>query len=117
MENNLLELIEYVETHLTDSDYQNVIKKIALSMADKPDSAIPHNLLGIVLLKHGLYNLAMNHFRAAVALDPTYTPANYNMISCDDPKFHPAFSSNTIIQGSTQKLTITKDGNITVIHI
>ncbi|MEG0326996.1 MAG: tetratricopeptide repeat protein [Erysipelothrix sp.] len=97
MENNLLELIEYVETHLMDLDHQNVINKITTSMADNPDSAIPHNLLGIILVKNGHYDLAMNHFRAAVALDPTYTPANYNLIWCDDSKFYPVFSRSSII--------------------
>ena len=41
--------------------------------------AIPHNLMGILLEKESNHLLAMKHFRAAYALDPTYVPARYNM--------------------------------------
>ena len=48
-------------------------------MAENPHCAIPHNLMGILLEKEANHVLAMKHFRAAYALDPTYIPARYNM--------------------------------------
>ena len=48
-------------------------------MAENPHCAIPHNLMGILLEKESNHVLAMKHFRAAYALDPTYVPARYNM--------------------------------------
>lgn len=38
-----------------------------------------HNWLGILLEKEGDHVLAMKHFRASWALDPTYLPARCNM--------------------------------------
>ena len=49
------------------------------SMSEFPDNPEPHNLLGIVLEKTGEHMKAMNHFRAAWALDPTYEPAITNL--------------------------------------
>ena len=48
-------------------------------MLQNPHSAIPHNLMGILMEKENNHVLAMKHFRAAYALDPTYIPARYNM--------------------------------------
>lgn len=42
-------------------------------------SAVPHNLYGILLEKENNHILAMKHFRAANALNPTYIPARYNL--------------------------------------
>ena len=40
-------------------------------MAENPHGAVPHNLMGILLEKESNHVLAMKHFRAAYALDPT----------------------------------------------
>lgn len=44
-----------------------------------PHEPEPHNLLGLVLEEEGEHLLAMKHFRASWALDPTYLPARYNL--------------------------------------
>ena len=49
------------------------------AMADCPDAAQPHNLMGILLESQGDIPGAMRHYRAACALDPTYRPASYNL--------------------------------------
>ena len=44
-----------------------------------PHAPQPHNLLGLLLEKRGDHLLAMKHFRAAWALEPTYVPARHNL--------------------------------------
>ena len=59
--------------------FEQCQKEIETAMAENPHCAIPHNLMGILLEKESNHVLAMKHFRAAYALDPTYVPARYNM--------------------------------------
>ena len=59
--------------------FEQCQKEIETDMAENPHCAIPHNLMGILLEKESNHVLAMKHFRAAYALDPTYVPARYNM--------------------------------------
>ena len=49
------------------------------AMGRYPNLPEPNNLLGILLEKQGSHVLAMKHFRAAWALDPTYRPARQNI--------------------------------------
>ena len=59
--------------------FEQCHKEIETAMAENPHCAIPHNLMWILLEKESNHVLAMKHFRAAYALDPTYVPARYNM--------------------------------------
>lgn len=59
------------------------------AMREFPHAAQPHNLLGVLMEAKGDHLLAMRHFRAAWALDPTYLPARYNM-ECTGTFFSPA---------------------------
>lgn len=54
-------------------------KLIRDAMARYPHKPEPNNLLGILMEKQGDHVLAMKHFRAAWALDPTYRPARQNL--------------------------------------
>jgi len=49
------------------------------AMKTHPHAPEPHNLLGVLLEKRGDHLLAMKHFRAAWALDPTYVPVRQNL--------------------------------------
>lgn len=49
------------------------------AMEEEPHSPMPHNLMGILLEQKGEHSLAMKHFRAAYALDPTCTAASFNL--------------------------------------
>lgn len=60
-------------------EYKECATIIGKAMMDNPHSAIPHNLMGILMEEQRNHILAMKHFRAAYALDPTYIPARYNM--------------------------------------
>lgn len=62
-----------------EGSYEKGKQLTAEAMKEFPDSAEPHNLLGILLEKTGEHSLAMKHFRAAYALDPTYAPARKNL--------------------------------------
>ena len=64
---------------IVQHEYKECEKKLGEAMLHNPHSAIPHNLMGILMEKENNHILAMKHFRAAYALDPTYIPARYNM--------------------------------------
>ena len=52
---------------------------LATAMFQNPHSAVPHNLMGLLLEKKRKHEDAMKHFRAANALDPAYAPARWNL--------------------------------------
>jgi len=60
-------------------DYAECERRISNAMAKCPHAPEPNNLLGILLEKQGYHLLAMKHFRAAWALDPSYRPARQNL--------------------------------------
>ncbi len=60
-------------------DYKKCHDLICVVMSEYPDAPQPHNILGILLEKTGHHTEAMNHFRAALALDATYGPAEENL--------------------------------------
>lgn len=85
---NTKELMEERELRTLCSDIKQCCYKhefikgeqmAALAMEKYPDAAQPHNLYGAILEMTGQHVSAMKHFRAALALDPTYEPANYNL--------------------------------------
>ena len=84
-ENKIIEkaidqLCEDVRTMLGDGKFQECEKAIYNAMYKYPHAAAPHNLLGIYLEKTGDHIEAMRHFRAACDLEPTYRPAEQNLI-------------------------------------
>lgn len=62
-----------------EGDYEACEKLLCEAMFKYPHAPHPHNLYGIILEKKGDHYRAMNHFRAAWALDPSYLPANHNL--------------------------------------
>ncbi len=70
--NKLRELINNNKYEESKNLLKNMIGKY-------PHAPEPHNLFGLVLEKEDNHLLAMKHFRAAWALDPTYLPARYNL--------------------------------------
>lgn len=73
------ELCNSIKELVLEKDYKNCERIIYKAMEEFPHAPHPHNLLGIVLEKKGEHLMAMKHFRAAWALDPTYSPANHNL--------------------------------------
>ena len=52
---------------------------ICEAMKKYPNSPQPHNLMGILYENKGDHIMAMKHFRASCAIDPSYLPSRYNM--------------------------------------
>lgn len=75
----LLLLCATVRDFMKEKEYDACFGLICETMERYPDAPHPHNLLGILLEKSGNHSLAMKHFRAAWALDPTYLPARHNL--------------------------------------
>ncbi|NCB32343.1 MAG: hypothetical protein EOM64_00430 [Erysipelotrichia bacterium] len=66
--------------HMMDrKEYRQCEQLLKKSMAECPDDAVPHNLMGLLYEKQNNHIGAMKHFRAAWALDPTYRPALMNL--------------------------------------
>lgn len=72
-------LCREVREAVAHGNYTACMDRVCNSMAAYPDAPQPHNLMGILLEKQGNHTEAMRHFRAAWALDPTYTPAEENL--------------------------------------
>ena len=67
------------EKYVEEKDWDSCMELISRYMERYPNSAVPHNLLGIVLESQGHHPDAMRHFRAAWSLDPTFMPASQNI--------------------------------------
>ena len=89
---------------------QEAIQIICDFMSKHPNSAIPHNLLGIIYEKKCNHILAMKHFRAAWCLDPTYLPARENMSNFSGfERIHRFFYEESDCSKSKQKYEIKYD--------
>ena len=79
MESNLRALCSKVRDLIETGNVKDAKNLITDAMKENPDSGVPHNLLGILEEYRGNHILAMKHFRAAWALEPTLLPARWNM--------------------------------------
>lgn len=75
----LNELCKTVKQLSVTRDYDKCIEMICELMCVYPDAPHLHNLLGLMHEFKGNHVTAMNHFRAAWALDATYLPARLNL--------------------------------------
>lgn len=78
-EKDLITASEMVRKYIAAEDWEACQKVIPEYMEQYPDSAWPHNLMGIMLESQRKHPQAMKHFRAAWSLDPSFTPADENM--------------------------------------
>ena len=76
----MLHLCQRVREYLGKQDYKTCREEISYVMYLQPDSPEPHNLMGILMEKQRDHKKAMQHFRAAYALDPSYLPARENLM-------------------------------------
>lgn len=72
-------LISEAIKSLKSKDTESSKSFISDAMILNLDAPQPHNLLGILNEIKGDDSLARKHYRAAYALDPTYTPACHNL--------------------------------------
>ena len=75
----LSDLCDTVRELVSAGDYETCRQLIVEAMRQYPHAPQPHNLFGVLLEKQGDHLMAMRHFRAAWALDPTYLPARLNL--------------------------------------
>ena len=73
------EYMTSARTALKAGDYLLAEAKIKQAMNENPHSPGVHNLYGILEELLNEDNLAHKHYRAAIALDPAYTPAMRNL--------------------------------------
>ena len=64
---------------ILNKNFEGCTDLLTEAMAQYPHAPEPHNLIGVLLEKMGDHKLAMKHFRAAWALDPSYAPARQNL--------------------------------------
>ncbi|MBE6113799.1 MAG: hypothetical protein E7191_01820 [Erysipelotrichaceae bacterium] len=68
-----------VRNQAIEGKYEECKMEICHAMEKYPHAPQPHNLMGIILEKKRDHINAMKHFQAALSLDPTYRPADYNL--------------------------------------
>ncbi|WP_368645918.1 hypothetical protein AB4027_03050 [Alkalibacterium putridalgicola] len=91
----LEKLNDEIERIYLEEDYAQCEKMIVKAIGDYPHAPHPHNLYGIILEKYGDKHAAMNHYRAAIALEPSFKPARCNLNRYGDMSnrdTRPAFS-------------------------
>ncbi len=69
-----------IVTLLKNRSLEDAERLILQSYKSYPNRPEPHNLMGILLEKRYDHDEAMKHFRIALELDPTYLPAQYNLL-------------------------------------
>lgn len=106
----LKKLCKNVKTLIYDGDYDACEELICEAMYKYPHAPHPHNLYGILLEKKGKHSIAMNHFRAAWSLDPSFLPAKHNLNSYGSffSKGYCAFDEDDI-ESSDKKASIIFD--------
>ena len=65
----MTDLCMKVKKYIEEKDWDSCMELIPRYMERYPNSAVPHNLLGIVLESQGHHPDAMRHFRAAWNID------------------------------------------------
>lgn len=79
MEEELSDLIVEAKAMLGRREFDACEALLSTAMFQNPHSAVPHNLMGLLLEKKRRHEDAMKHFRAANALDPSYAPSRWNL--------------------------------------
>ncbi|MBR6088378.1 MAG: hypothetical protein IKP86_00495 [Anaerolineaceae bacterium] len=106
------QLCSTVRAFIMDEDYESGMDLICKNMVRFPHAPQPHNLLAILLEKTGNHRLAMRHFQAALALDPDYLPAKYNLNTYGTffTRGNCAFDESDIRVGTSGNTEIVLDG-------
>ena len=79
MEDEFGDLIVKAKEMISHREFDACEALLATAMFQSPHSAVPHNLMGLLLEKKRKHEDAMKHFRAANALDPAYAPSRWNL--------------------------------------
>ena len=74
----MLELIR-AKRALDCREFDGAERLLRRAIATDPDSAVAHNLMGLLHLRLGEHNAAYHSFKAALRADPHYEPARENL--------------------------------------
>ncbi len=96
---------------IMNEEYESAMHLILTYIARCPHSPQPHNLIGVILEKTGNHHMAMKHFQAALALDPDYLPAKYNLNTYGTffTRGNCAFDESDVIIGTSGDVEIVYD--------
>ncbi|MEW9124779.1 MAG: response regulator [Thermotaleaceae bacterium] len=73
------DMIEYAKKCILNETFDKAGEYLRKAIAENVDSPEPHNLLGVLAEYDREIQNAQLHYRAALALDPTYMPAQKNL--------------------------------------
>ena len=103
-------LCSAVKAYIKGEDYESGIDLLYQNMACFPHAPQPHNLLAIIFEKTGKHHEATKHFQAALALDPDYLPAKYNLERSGN-----CFSGDDYAYDESD-VTLGESGNIEIVY-
>jgi DNA-binding response OmpR family regulator len=72
-------LIEFSKKCIVEGDFKKAKKYLKEALAQDTESPEPHNLLGVIFEYNNDVLTAQKHYRAALALDSSYKPADRNL--------------------------------------
>lgn len=73
------QLVEQAKAYIVQRKFDKAGEALKAAVASKPLSPEPYNLYGVLLESLGQINDAQKLYRAALAVDPSYGPANANL--------------------------------------
>ena len=77
--NTFEEYVEFAKQCILNKDYLKAEEMLKKSIVINMEAPEPHNLLGILAENIQDISKAQKHYRAALALDPSYRPADKNL--------------------------------------
>lgn len=77
--NSFEEYIEFAKLNIISKQFDKAINALKMAMSKEASLPDAHNLLGVIEEYRGEVEEAQKHYRAALALDPSYEPAISNL--------------------------------------
>lgn len=77
--NSFKDILEYSKKCILKHQYEEARSYLKKAIAEEVISPEPHNLLGVLEEYEGKLDIAQKHYRAALALDPSYEPSSRNL--------------------------------------
>lgn len=77
--NTFEEYIEFAKLNIIEKKFDKAIEALRIAISKEPELPDTHNLLGVIEEYKGNVDEAQKYYRAALALDPSYEPANSNL--------------------------------------
>lgn len=77
--NTFEEYIEFAKLNIINKNFDKAINALKVAISKEPSLPETHNLLGVIEECRGYIEEAQKYYRAALALDPSYEPANSNL--------------------------------------